>query len=174
MTSSCRHWTLNKLCSRKTKKNFFNPLRPERKADGFQTCSNAFLKWKWFRLKFHKCLFPKIDMTKEITGGVKGWRRTGAEPLDHWGRVKHICVSNLTIIGSDNGLSHSRRHYLNQCRIIVNWTPRKKFSEILIKSFSFKKMRLKMSSAKWRPFCLGLNVLTKPMMVLSIDICIHH
>ena len=35
------------------------------------------------------------------------------------------------------------------------------FSEILIEilTFSFEKMRLKMSSAKWRPFCLGLNVL---------------
>ena len=35
------------------------------------------------------------------------------------------------------------------------------FSEILIEiqTFSFKKIRLKMSSAKCRPFCLGLNVL---------------
>ena len=24
--------------------------------------------------------------------------------LTHWGRVTHICVGNLTIIGSDNGL----------------------------------------------------------------------
>ena len=29
--------------------------------------------------------------------------------LTHWGRVTHICVSNLTIIGSDNGLSPERR-----------------------------------------------------------------
>ena len=29
--------------------------------------------------------------------------------LTHWGRVKHICVSKLTIIGSDNGLSPGRR-----------------------------------------------------------------
>ena len=35
------------------------------------------------------------------------------------------------------------------------------FSEIIIEilTFSYKKMRLKVSSAKWRPFCLGLNVL---------------
>ena len=35
------------------------------------------------------------------------------------------------------------------------------FSEILIEilAFSFRKMRLKVSSAKRRPFCLGLNVL---------------
>ena len=29
--------------------------------------------------------------------------------LSHWGRVTHICVSKLTIIGSDNGLSPGRR-----------------------------------------------------------------
>ena len=29
--------------------------------------------------------------------------------LTHWGRVAHICVSNLTIIGSDNGLWPGRR-----------------------------------------------------------------
>ena len=35
------------------------------------------------------------------------------------------------------------------------------FSEILIKihTFSFKKMHLKMSAVRWRPFCLDLNVL---------------
>ena len=27
----------------------------------------------------------------------------------HWGRVTHICVTNLTTIGSDNGLSPGRR-----------------------------------------------------------------
>ena len=29
--------------------------------------------------------------------------------LTHWGRVRHICVSQLIIIGSDNGLSPDRR-----------------------------------------------------------------
>ena len=29
--------------------------------------------------------------------------------LTHWGRSTHICVSNQTIIGSDNGLSPGRR-----------------------------------------------------------------
>ena len=35
------------------------------------------------------------------------------------------------------------------------------FNEILIEIhiFSFKKMYLKISSGKWRPFCLGVNVL---------------
>ena len=37
-----------------------------------------------------------------------------------------------------------------------------KFSELLNDTdiFSFKKMRLKMSSAKWRQFGLGINVLS--------------
>ena len=32
----------------------------------------------------------------------------GRLPLTHWDRVTHICVSVLTIIGSDNGLSHGQ------------------------------------------------------------------
>ena len=32
-----------------------------------------------------------------------------SDTLTHWDRVTHICVSKLTIIGSDNGLSPGRR-----------------------------------------------------------------
>ena len=85
--------------------------------------------------------------------------------LTHWGWVTHICVSKLTIIGSENGLSPGR------CQAIV-WTNDgilligplgTNFSEILvgIQTFPFKKMQLKMSSAECRPFCLGLNVLKR-------------
>ena len=44
------------------------------------------------------------------------------------------------------------------------------FSEILIEihTFSSKKMHLKMLSAKWRPFYLGLNVLRKWHVVCSV------
>ena len=54
------------------------------------------------------------------------------------------------------------RHYLNQCWNIVNWALRSKLQWNFNRNciFSFTKMRLKVSSAKWRPFCLGLNVLT--------------
>ena len=34
---------------------------------------------------------------------------SGDDMLTHWGRVTHICVGILTIIGSDNGLSSGRR-----------------------------------------------------------------
>ena len=83
--------------------------------------------------------------------------------LTHWGRVTHICVGNLTIIGPDNGLSPGRRQAIiwTNAGILLIGPWGTNFSEILIgiQAFSFKKMHLKMSSAKWRPFCLGLNVL---------------
>ena len=84
--------------------------------------------------------------------------------LTHWGRVTHICVSDLTIIGSDNGLSPGRRQAIirTNAGILLLRPLGTNFSEILIEIliFSFKKMHLKVSSAKRRPFCLGLNVLT--------------
>ena len=85
-------------------------------------------------------------------------------PLTHWGRVTHICVSKLTIFGSDNGLSPRRRQAIiwTNAGILSTGPLGTKVSEILIEifTFSFKKMHLKMPSGKWRPSCLGLNVLT--------------
>ena len=83
--------------------------------------------------------------------------------LTHWGRVTHICVSKLTIIGSDNGLSPDRRQaiFWTNAGLLLIVPLGTKFNEILIEilTFSFKKMRLKVPSAKRRPFCLGVNVL---------------
>ena len=83
--------------------------------------------------------------------------------LTHWGRVTHICVIRLTITCSDNGLSPGRRQAIiwTSAGILLIGPLGTNFSENLFKilAFSFSKMRLKVSSAKWRPFCLGLNVL---------------
>ena len=79
--------------------------------------------------------------------------------LTHWGRVTHICVGNLAITGSDNGLSPGRRQTIiwTSAGILLIGPLGTNFSEILIEiqTFSFEKMHLKMSSAKWRPFCPG-------------------
>ena len=84
--------------------------------------------------------------------------------LTHWGRVTHICISKLTIIGSDNGLSPGRRQAIIWAKagILLIGLLGRNFIEILIgiQKVSFKKMHLKMSSLKWCPFCLGLNVLS--------------
>ena len=87
----------------------------------------------------------------------------GCPKLTHWGRATHICVGNLAIIGSDNGLSPGRRQVIiwTNDEILLIRPLGTNFSEILIEinAFSFKKLLLKTSSAKWRLFCLGLNVL---------------
>ena len=73
-----------------------------------------------------------------------------------------MCVCKLTNIVPDNGLSPDRRQaiiWINAGILLIR-APGTKFSEILseIHKFTFKKMHLKISPAKWRPFCLGLNV----------------
>ena len=87
----------------------------------------------------------------------------------HWSRVTHICVGNLAIIGSDNGLSPGRRQaiiWINAVILLIGPLGAN-FNEISIKSitFPFTKMRLKVSSPKRRPFCLGLNMLTTVKIV---------
>ena len=82
--------------------------------------------------------------------------------LTHWGRVTHICISKLTIIGSDNGLSPGWRQAIiwTNAGILLIGPLGTNFNGTSneIHTFSFKKIHLKLSSGKWRPFCLGLNV----------------
>ena len=98
----------------------------------------------------------------------------GLNVLTHWGRVTHICVSNLTIIGSDNGLSPGRRQAIiwTNAGILLIGPLGTIVSEIWteIYSFLFKKMHLKMSSGKWLPFCLGLNVLRQGPVYLVLSL----
>ena len=78
--------------------------------------------------------------------------------LTYWDRVTHICIGKLTNIGSDNGLSPGRRQaiiWINAGTLLIG-PLETDFSEILIEISTFS---LKVSSAKWRPFCLGLNML---------------
>ena len=78
--------------------------------------------------------------------------------------MTHLCVSKLTTIGSGNGLSPGRRQAIiwTNAGILLIGPIGTNFSEILIEihTVSSKKIYLKISSGKWRPFCLGLNVLT--------------
>ena len=114
-----------------------------------------------------------ISRVKSLEG-----KMIGTTWVMHWGRVTHICVSNLTIIGSDNGLSPGRRQAIiwTNAGILLIGPLEINFSEISIENntFSFNKMHLKMSSAKWRLFRLGLNELktiikTKNIMYQNID-----
>ena len=77
--------------------------------------------------------------------------------------MTHICVSKLTTIGSDNGLLPGRCWAIiwTNVAVLSSGSLKTNFSEILIEilTFSLKKMQLKMTPAKWRPFCLCLNML---------------
>ena len=95
----------------------------------------------------------------KCTGGnftLTPWTRFSE--LTYWGWVTYTCTDNLTIIGSGNGLSPDRRQAITWTNdgILFIGPLGTNFGEILIKlhTFSFKKMHLKMLSAKRRPFCL--------------------
>ena len=99
------------------------------------------------------------------------WQDIVCNVLIHWGRVTHVCVGNLTIIGSDNGLSPGRRQattWTNVGILLIRLLVTN-FSNMLIEihTFSFKKIHLKMSSGKWRPFCLVLNVLKPSLQTIE-------
>ena len=91
-------------------------------------------------------------------------------------RVTHICVSKLTIIGSDNGLSPGRRQAIiwTNSGILLIGALGTNVSEILIKicTFSLKKMLLKMSSGKRPPSCLGLCSLND--ILLPVYSCVQN
>ena len=76
----------------------------------------------------------------------------------------HICLSKLTIIGSDNSLLPGQRQAIicTNAGILLTGPLGTNVSETLVEiyKFSFKKMQLKMLSGKWWPFCLNLYALT--------------
>ena len=81
-----------------------------------------------------------------------------------------ICVRKLTIIGSHNGLAPGQRQAIiwTNAEILIIGPLGTNLSEISIEIhiFLLKNMDKKMSSGKWQPFCLGLNVLTLPFLAL--------
>ena len=115
-----------------------------------------------------KYVYQCLDNKKSALILVMAWHQTSSKPipeamltqftemnysaLTHWGRATHICVGKLTIIGSDNGLSPGRRQAIiwTNAGILLIGPLGTNFNEMLIEiyTFSFKKIHLKMSSAK--------------------------
>ena len=96
--------------------------------------------------------------------------------LNHWDSVAHICVSKLTVTVPNKGMSPNRHQAIiwANAGIMVIGPVGTNFSEIGIgiQTFSMTKMHLKMSSAKWRPFFLGFNMLMNYNLTSSISTCI--
>ena len=88
--------------------------------------------------------------------------------------MTHIGVSRLNIIGSDNGPSPGRRQatiiWTNTVILFIRPSGTN-FSQMLIEiqTFSFKKMHLKMSASKWRPFVLASIRLCSIGLLLRLD-----
>ena len=86
----------------------------------------------------------------------------------------YICVSKITSIGSDNGLSPGRRQAIiwTNAGILLIRPLGTNFNEILIEiyTFSIKQMHLKMSSGKWRSFCLSLNALIYSYIIIALAV----
>ena len=70
----------------------------------------------------------------------------------------------LTIIGSDNGLSPRRHQAIiwTNAGILLIWTLRNKLQRNINRNWDIfiQENHLKMSSGKYQPFCLALDVLT--------------
>ena len=78
--------------------------------------------------------------------------------------LAHCRRENSAIIGADSGLSADGSQaiiWTTVGKVLIGHTGTN-ISEIIIEiqTFPFRKMHLKMSSGKCRPFCLGLNVFT--------------
>ena len=91
-------------------------------------------------------------------------------------RRMHASVNN-TIIVSNNGLSPVRRQAIiwTNAGLWLTGHLETIFSEILMKlqQFSFTRTHLKMSSATYRPFHLGFNVLTCKRLRTSVASADH-
>ena len=87
--------------------------------------------------------------------------------------LTHICVSKLTIIGSENDLLPGRHQAIiwTNAGILLIWPLGINFNQILIEinTFSLEKIYLKMSSGKWHPICLSLSVLTSTRMCCEMQ-----
>ena len=85
------------------------------------------------------------------------WNDSTRWGLTHWGRATHICVSNITIIDSDNGLLLDRRQAIiwTTAELLIIGTLGTNLSEnsiqiIFIQEKAFKSVVCKMAS---RPEC---------------------
>ena len=83
--------------------------------------------------------------------------------MSHWGRVRHICVTKITIIGSDNGLAPIRRQAIiwTNAGIMLFWTLRNKLQWNFNQNPYIFNQENAFENAVWKmeAICLGLNVL---------------
>ena len=111
-----------------------------------------------------------------------GRKDSDRKKLTHWGRVMHICVSKLSILGSENGLLPGRRQaiILTNAGILLIWPLGTNFSEILIEinTFSLKKCiwkcRLENGGHLSQPQCVKESNLEEPRLLRMYSYFVYH
>ena len=80
--------------------------------------------------------------------------------IQHWYKSQRPMKTNNRKFTHTHTYTQKKKFW-NNAGLLLTEPLGTNFSEtsIGIQTFSFKKMHLNMLSAKWRPFCLGLNVL---------------
>ena len=128
---------------------------------------------KYHRRYINRVIIPASQCSFSVTRIA--WRSVKSIDLTHWGWVTHICLGNLIIIDSDNGLSPGRRQAIiwTNAGILLTAPLGTNFIETLIRiqTFSFKKIHLKMTSAKWRPFCIHFVLIMVSCCILAVCRC---
>ena len=126
-------------------------LVPKHQLTHFNLTGWLFHWLPWEKVQFSVMLAPggisRCCVINTSTPFIKIRPCWGHLILIHWGRVTHICVGKLTIIGSDNGLAHARSQAITWTivGILLIGPQGINFSEMLIEihTFSFKKINLK-------------------------------
>ena len=126
------------------------------------TAPSHYIIHYWFLIKVPKIRMvsapPCHNTLDTVENYILEMTLTFNKELTHRGQVTFICFSKLCFICPDNGSSPIRHKPLSGSSLIGSSLIRPigtHFSEfrIKMKQYSFKKMSLKRSSAKWRPFC---------------------
>ena len=111
----------------------------------YMYCWLKYIYSQWLMIKcFQFYLVPYIaEISRVLTQVIGKYCSNIGETiyhiLTHWGRVTPICVSKITIIGSDNGLSPCRRQAIicTNAEILLIRPLATNFSEISIKFIYF-------------------------------------
>ena len=160
-------WQVYHGCSEPHQKPI-NILRPDQNG-----CHFADDIFKCIFLNENYCILLLISLEfvhRGSTGNISvlileiHWHITSNKLLTHWDQVTHICVSKLTIIASDNGLSPGRRQAIiwKKCWNIVNSKLRNKIqwnlkqnSYIFIQENAFESVVCEKAAILSRPQCVN-------------------
>ena len=104
-----------------------------------------------------------VTIARDIFFPVKSiWSWSDPRALTHWGRATHICVSEITIIGTDNGLSPGRHQaiiWINAGLLQIGHLGKASMIFFIkTHTFSLKKIHLIMSPGKLRPFLVSASM----------------